>query len=79
MRSPGQPVPVPSAEVVEDRGVAMIEVAVSASLALVLGWLAGMLTAKRAEHWCPVDGSRLRCLQCVSAGLHVLGRESSPS
>jgi hypothetical protein len=46
--------------------------AVTAAVALVAGWLAGMLTSKRAQCWCPVDGSRLRCLECARAGLHVL-------
>jgi len=36
----------------------------------VFGWIAGMWTHKRAERWCPIDGSRLTCAQCQRAGLH---------
>jgi hypothetical protein len=35
----------------------------------LLGWIAGMWTHKRAEHWCPVDGSQLGCLQCKRAAV----------
>ena len=37
-----------------------------------LGWVAGMWTRKRSNHWCPVDGSQLRCLQCLRTSAHVL-------
>jgi hypothetical protein len=37
-----------------------------------LGWVAGLWTRKRSEHWCPVDGSQLRCIQCLRAGAHQL-------
>jgi hypothetical protein len=53
--------------------------AVSTVMALVLGWLAGMLTSRRASHWCPVDGSRLQCLECARAGLHILDTEGTRS
>jgi hypothetical protein len=46
-------------------------------LALLLGWLAGMLTGKRAEHWCPVDGSQLKCIQCAKAGLHLMNGQDN--
>src|SRR5262249_45102118 len=46
--------------------------AIGTATPLLLGRLSGMLTHKRAERWCPVDGSRLQCLQCARAGLHVL-------
>jgi hypothetical protein len=56
----------------------MLATAASVGLALVLGWLAGMLTHKRAERWCPVCGSRLKCLECAESGRHVLdGRRSA--
>ncbi len=42
-------------------------------LALLVGWLAGMVTRQRSSHWCPVDGSQLKCLECARAGLNVLG------
>jgi hypothetical protein len=38
----------------------------------LLGWIAGMWTHKRADRWCPVDGSRLECVQCQRAGLNQL-------
>jgi hypothetical protein len=41
-------------------------------MALVVGWLAGMLTRQRASHWCPYDGAQLACPECAKAGLHVL-------
>jgi hypothetical protein len=50
----------------------MLVTAISMALALLFGWLAGMLTHKRAERWCPVDGSRLKCMDCAQAGLHIL-------
>ena len=46
-------------------------------LALLLGWLAGMLTGKRAERWCPVDGSQLKCVECAKAGLHLLNGQDN--
>ena len=51
----------------------MLATVIGAVMALFMGWLAGMLTHKQAERWCPVDGSQLKCLQCAKAGLHVLG------
>src|SRR5438445_770106 len=38
-----------------------------------LGWLAGMWTRKRSDQWCPVDGSKLTCVHCLSAGAHLVG------
>jgi hypothetical protein len=34
-------------------------------VALLVGWLAGMLTFKRSEHWCRACGTRLTCAACV--------------
>jgi hypothetical protein len=31
-----------------------------------VGWLAGMLTFRRASHWCPVHGETLACRLCAS-------------
>ena len=50
----------------------MLALAIYVILALVVGWLAGMVTHRRAERWCPVDGSMLTCPRCATAGLHVL-------
>ncbi len=50
----------------------MLALAVSTLMALVVGWLAGMLTRQRASHWCPYDGAPLACPECAKAGLHVL-------
>jgi hypothetical protein len=55
----------------------MLATMVSVGLALVLGWLAGMLTHKRTERWCPVCGSHLRCLTCATAGLHTLDTQGT--
>ena len=57
----------------------MVAAVIGVVMALVVGWLAGMLTSKRAEHWCPQDGSQLRCLECAKAGLQVLDREKCRS
>jgi hypothetical protein len=54
-------------------GFMMIGMVVGISVALIVGWLAGMLTHRRAERWCPADGSRLTCVQCQRAGVHQLG------
>ena len=57
----------------------MLALAIPVVLALVVGWLAGMVTHKRAERWCPVDGSTLTCRHCTTAGLHVLGSKAGRS
>jgi hypothetical protein len=49
-----------------------VMLAASVVIALVVGWLAGMLTRERSSHWCPADGARLSCPECAKAGLHVL-------
>jgi hypothetical protein len=61
-----------------DEELRMVATAIGTGLALVLGWLAGMLTHKRAERWCPACGSRLKCLHCAKAGLHVIGTPGAP-
>ena len=38
----------------------------------LFGWVAGMWTHKRAEHWCAACGSQLTCVQCQRAKLHQL-------
>jgi hypothetical protein len=43
-------------------------IAVGLVVGLVAGWVAGMWTRKRSDRWCPVDGSRLKCLECAKAG-----------
>ena len=45
----------------------------------LFGWLAGMWTHKRAEQWCPVDGSQLTCSRCQQAGLHHLESQGTRS
>ena len=57
----------------------MLATVIGIGMALFGGWLAGMLTHKRAERWCPLCGSHLQCLQCAKAGLHVLHRKRNPS
>lgn len=57
----------------------MLALAISVLLALVVGWLAGMVTHKRAERWCPIDGSTLTCPHCATAGLHALGNQPQRS
>ena len=39
---------------------------------LLLGWVAGMWTRKRSDHWCPIDGSRLRCIECSGIAHRLL-------
>jgi hypothetical protein len=50
----------------------MVDLVVSTVMALVVGWLAGMLTRQRTSHWCPYDGAQLTCPDCAKAGLHAL-------
>ena len=57
----------------------MLTLAIPIALALVVGWVAGMVTHKRAERWCPLDGSTLTCPRCAKAGLHVLGTTARQS
>jgi hypothetical protein len=40
---------------------------------VVVGWVFGMWTRKRSDQWCPVDGSKLSCPRCTTAGVHSLG------
>jgi hypothetical protein len=40
---------------------------------LAFGWVAGMWTRKRSDAWCPVDGAKLTCPRCTTAGAHSLG------
>lgn len=40
--------------------------------ASVLGWVVGMWTRRRADHWCPQCGSTLTCPGCLRAGAHHL-------
>jgi hypothetical protein len=42
-------------------------------VALGIGWVLGMWTRKRSNLWCEVDGARLTCPQCTTAGAHSLG------
>lgn len=39
--------------------------AVATLVALVVGFLIGLLTFKQKQLWCPVCGARLRCLECL--------------
>jgi hypothetical protein len=41
----------------------------------LFGWVAGMWTHKRAEHWCAVCGSQLTCGWCQRAGRELLVEE----
>ncbi len=40
-------------------------VAITAALAVALGFIAGMATLKRSTRWCPACGSILRCTSCA--------------
>ncbi len=44
---------------------------------LGVGWLLGMWTRKRSDHWCPVDGAKLTCSRCMTAGAHSLGGQAN--
>jgi hypothetical protein len=46
-------------------------------IGLVVGWLLGMWTRKRSNQWCPVDGAKLTCPRCMTAGAHSLGRTAN--
>jgi hypothetical protein len=45
----------------------------SGVVALTIGWCLGMWTRKRSDLWCPVDGAKLCCARCTTAGAHSLG------
>jgi hypothetical protein len=47
--------------------------AITAVLTALLGFVAGMLTFKRSQRWCPRCGIALRCLECARAGLDTIG------
>jgi len=47
----------------------MVATVVSTGMALMVGWVAGMWTHRRAERWCPVDGSKLTCPECRRTSL----------
>ncbi len=40
--------------------------------AAILGWVAGMWTRRRADHWCTQCGTTLQCPNCLRAGGHHL-------
>ena len=40
-----------------------------------LGWVAGMWTRGRANHWCGECGAMLACPDCRRAGTHQLAPE----
>jgi len=42
------------------------------AVGLAVGWLLGMWTRKRSDRWCPVDGTKLSCSRCTTAGVHSL-------
>jgi hypothetical protein len=46
-------------------------------MALIVGFAAGLLTFKRASHWCPVCGATLRCPDCAHAQRST--RSSTPT
>lgn len=37
----------------------------------VLGWLAGMLTFKRSQTWCPRCGDSLDCVRCIYEAMNA--------
>jgi hypothetical protein len=46
---------------------------------VILGWVMGMVTRKRADRWCPQCGVTLQCPDCVRAEMHQLERERQVS
>jgi hypothetical protein len=45
---------------------------ISMSIALILlGWIAGMWTRRRADHWCKQCGATLKCPNCLRAGARL--------
>jgi hypothetical protein len=43
-------------------------------LLVALGWVAGMLTSKKASHWCPHCGRTMTCPECSRRPAPVTGR-----
>jgi hypothetical protein len=42
-------------------------IAVTAVLAMLLGFVSGLLTIRRSARWCPSCGAGLRCPDCGSS------------
>lgn len=55
----------------------MLIFGITVLIALLLGWLAGMLTSKQASQWCQVDGSQLRCLECAKSRPQTTGPKTA--
>ncbi len=34
------------------------------ALALLIGWVLGMVTRQRSSHWCSTCGATLGCIEC---------------
>jgi hypothetical protein len=67
---PGPPTPAPSTL---GGGEMSLYLLIPTLLAVVvLGWVAGMWTRRRADHWCTQCGTTLRCPTCLRAGGHHL-------
>jgi hypothetical protein len=49
----------------------------SAVVTLGVGWVLGMWTRKRANLWCPVDGTKLTCSRCATTAVHSLGGQAN--
>lgn len=47
--------------------VVMIASVLAVIASLVIGWLAGMLTFRRAQRWCTTCGLSLTCPECDDA------------
>ncbi len=58
---------------------------IAALSALLLGFVAGLVTLKRSSRWCPACGAVLRCTECAGqpsrfeAAHRVEGWQASPS
>jgi hypothetical protein len=51
----------------------------TALVAFAVGWLAGMWTRKRSNLWCPVDGAKLTCSRCTTAGKTCVWQSGEPA
>ncbi len=67
---PGPPTPAPSTLGGGEMSLYLLIPTLVA--VVVLGWVAGMWTRKKADHWCPQCGTTLKCPNCLRAGLHHL-------
>jgi hypothetical protein len=59
-----------------DEGGGVVALMIAALMAMLLGFLAGLLTYRRSLVWCGTCGSTLTCADCVRVGRRSTVRRS---